>query len=82
MVMLSEVIDLSKPIYIVYNEFDLQKHVNEMRIAHPDWTEPQLRNSRYWQEASRSGLKKRVKEFLSIIDHKPDLIVDGENIWA
>jgi hypothetical protein len=80
MVMLSDVIDFDKPIYIVYNEFNLDKHVMEMRTNHPDWTEPQLRNSRYWQEASRSALRKRIKEFLSLITPKPDLIVDGENM--
>lgn len=56
--MFDQVYDLTKPIYLIINEFNLLEHVENMRKIHPDWSSYQLYNSRYWQGKSISINKK------------------------
>lgn len=84
--MIDTFIDPSKPIYIVYVEFDLETHVEKMRIKHPKWTERQLRNVLYWQGAQRAKLRRKVAEAIEItgiespISCMPELY--GVNVYA
>ena len=56
--MFDQVYDLTKPIYLIINEFNLLEHVENMKKIHPDWSSYQLYNSRYWQGKSISINKK------------------------
>ena len=64
---ITDIFDIEKNMYIVHSEFDLEKHVNKMKIKHPDWTERQLRNCLYWQGTSRKQLKKRVEKAMLLL---------------
>jgi len=57
---LRDVIDVTRPLYFVYSEFDLARHIATMRWRHPEWSERQLRNVLYWQGTSRRQLRERV----------------------
>lgn len=61
-------IDLEKPIYIIYSEFDLESHVKNMKLKHPNWTKRQCKNVLYWQESSRKQLRKRIEWCNNVID--------------
>jgi len=56
--MFDQVYDITKSIYLIINEFNLLEHVNNMKKTHPDWSNYQLYNSRYWQGKSISVNKK------------------------
>lgn len=58
------VYDLAQPVYAVINEFDLGRHVVNMRAAHPKWSDRQLRCVLYWQGTARAALKQKVIEAL------------------
>ena len=57
-----DVIDLSKPVFAVYNVFDLGAHVAKMKLKHPGWSVRQLRNCLYWQGGARKRLRELVRE--------------------
>ena len=52
--------DLSKPLYFVHSEFNLEAHAKRMKDKHPEWSERQCRCVLYWQGTSRKQLRKRV----------------------
>lgn len=60
-----DVVDLSEPVYAVCNAFDFAAHVAKMRVAHPTWTERQLRNCLYWQGTARKAWRAEIKSFLA-----------------
>jgi len=55
-----ELINLDKPIYAVWNRFDLGAHVEKMCEKHPDWSERQLYCCLWWQPKARKQLKLRI----------------------
>lgn len=46
--------------YLIYAEFNFKEYIEKRREEHPEWSEKQLKNSRYWQNSVKSILKKRV----------------------
>lgn len=58
---LADFIDLSKPLYLVWSEFDLKRHVEKMKRKHPGWSDRQCRCVLYWQSQSRKQLKERTQ---------------------
>ena len=56
--------DLSNPVYVIWNKFDLGAHVEKLRSKYPDWSEHQLSCCLYWQPKARGVLKENIKEFL------------------
>ena len=56
--MFDQVYDVNKPVYLIINEFNLLEHTNNMKKIHPDWSNYQLYNSRYWQGKIISTNKK------------------------
>lgn len=58
----TDVFNLSRPLYMVFSEFDLAAHMKLMQERHPHWTERQLRNVLYWQKRSKSQMKARAKK--------------------
>ena len=59
--LIDDVLDLTKPIYAAAIEFDLKGFEERMRRLHPDWSEKQLRNPRYWQGTARRKLKDKIE---------------------
>lgn len=64
---ITEVLDLKKPVYLVFSEFDLAAHVEVMRAKHFDWTDRQLRNVLYWQRRSKKQAMIRAVEIARIV---------------
>lgn len=48
-----EILDLKKPVYVIYTEFDIDKHAEDLRKKHPDWSERQIYCCLYWQPKAR-----------------------------
>jgi len=61
---LNKVFDLTTPVYVVYNRFNLGDHVTNMINKHPDWSEAQLKCVLYWQSKARKELKNKVNIYL------------------
>lgn len=79
------IFDLSKPVYIVFSEFDLEKHVKHMKEKHPNWSDRQLRNVLYWQNRSRKQLRVRVIVAMNLLKTTASTFVpeaNGVNVYA
>lgn len=81
----TDVFDLSCPLFMVFSEFDLQQHVEIMRQRHPHWSEAQLRNILYWQKTSKKQMKARAKRARIIlgttqVHHFPEAL--GVNMYV
>ncbi len=61
--LLANILDLRKPIYVIYNRFPFGAHVAKMRAVHPEWSKRQVECCLYWQGTARKQLKARVREF-------------------
>ncbi len=57
---ITKILDITKPMYLVFSTFDLAAHMRKMHRRHPKWTERQLRNVYYWQNTSRAQLRQRM----------------------
>ena len=57
------VLDLSQPIYAIYNAFDFATHTAKMRAKHPDWSQRQVECCLYWQGTARKTLRSLFIEF-------------------
>jgi predicted metal-binding protein len=55
--------DLTKPVYIIWNEFDLGTHVSNLISKYPQWSEHQLKCCLYWQPKARRYLFEEIKKF-------------------
>ncbi len=58
---ITKIMDLRRPVYIAFSEFNLFAHISKMRAKFPKWTERQLRNVLYWQGTSRKQMRERAK---------------------
>ena len=56
-----DIVDMQKPIYCIWNKFDLGRHIEKMRVAHPKWSKYQLRCCLYWQGTARKQLRKSIE---------------------
>lgn len=80
------VFDMSKPIYAIYNVFNLGEHVEKMWAKHPGWTDRQLRCVLYWQGTARKRLREKIGEFMlahpevDIVETCPEAM--GVNVTA
>lgn len=84
---IDEFIDTSKPMYIVYNEFDLEAFSKSLKARHPDWSDRQTRCVLYWQKGAKKSLREKVKCAVNAITPKPDFIESspeefGVNLYA
>lgn len=61
--MFDQIYDISKDIFAIITVFDLAEHIKNKKIEHPDWTDFQLRNSRYWQGTDKRIHKIAIAEF-------------------
>lgn len=71
--LIRDVIDLAKPVFAIYNVFQLHEHVARMKEKHPTWSDRQLRNCLYWQPSARAVLKVETQTFLR--EHPTSIIV-------
>ena len=62
----------SSPIYIIWNVFLFGRHVQKMKLKHPEWSERQARCCLYWQGKARKQLVEEVKNFLLV---HPDMYI-------
>lgn len=69
---LEDFFDTKEPLYMIWNKFDIGKHIEKMRKKHPNWTDYQLKCVLYWQGTARVELKKEIEKFKK--DH-PDCVV-------
>ena len=63
--LLGKLVDLSAPVFCVYNAFDLAGLVARMRTRHPHWTDRQAKCCLYWQGTARKALRRKVEEFMA-----------------
>lgn len=59
-----DVFDMSKPMWMVMVEYDLQTHVEVMKERHPKWTERQLFNCLWWQPMVNKFLRDSTEKLL------------------
>lgn len=62
--LVTSILDMKKPLWLIWNVFPFGAHVQELRKKHPDWSERQLACCLYWQGKARKQLKSRVRRFL------------------
>lgn len=62
--LVTSILDMQKPVWLVWNIFGFGAHVGTLRKKHPDWSERQLANCLYWQGKARKQLRVRVAKFL------------------
>ena len=62
---ITEVLDLSKPTWVIWNVFDFGAHVRRMALAHPDWSDRQKACCLYWQPVARRALKFEIMLFVA-----------------
>ena len=60
---ITKIMDLDREVYLVHSHFDLEHHMNKMKLRHPQWTERQLRNVLYWQPKSKKEMRERAVDF-------------------
>lgn len=64
--LLSKVLDLAKPVWAIWVEFDLAKHRERMRQKHPNWSVRQLECCLYWQGTVEKDLRRKVTNFCTM----------------
>jgi hypothetical protein len=71
---INHVFDLSRPVSIIYNVYEVGKDAEQRRLHNPRLTTPGgWYNIRYWQDRARAELYAEAAKFL---DAHPDTIVD------
>ncbi len=63
--LVSDVLDSYKPVWAIWNIFDLAGHVERMRARHPGWTWRQLVCCLYWQPKARKALRGEIAMFMA-----------------
>jgi len=61
--LITELIDVGKPMYAVYNKFNIGSHAKRMREKHPEWSDRQVYCCLYWQPKARKQLKENILKF-------------------
>ncbi len=74
-IMVYRLLNLNKPVFAIYNKFDLGQHVRRMRLKHPEWTYYQCVCCLYWQHRARKQLREEIKKFL-LLKHRGLNIID------
>ena len=67
--LLGDVLDLSRPVYAIWNVFNLASHVARMRERHPEWSPRQLVCCLYWQGTARKNLKAEIDRARKMLPH-------------
>jgi len=62
---INHLINLDKHAWVVWNAFNMARHIKRMRKRHPDWSLRQLVCCLYWQGGARKALREEVYLFRS-----------------
>ncbi len=73
--LLGDILDLSRPVWAVYNKFQFGEHCARMRDKHPGWSERQVECCLYWQGRARKQLKDMVASFMTWIESSPLCVI-------
>jgi predicted metal-binding protein len=65
--LLTETLRLDRPVWVVWNRFDLAAHVERLREKHPGWSWRQLSCCLYWQGGARKKLNAEIKKMLTTL---------------
>jgi len=60
---IDQVLDLSKPVWVIWNVFPFGAHVEKLRAKYPHWSQRQLACCLYWQPRARKQLREVIREF-------------------
>lgn len=63
---LNKALDLAEPMWVVWVEFNLGNHREEMTKKHPNWTRRQLDCCLYWQGTVNKELRHKVCNFCTM----------------
>ena len=58
-----EILNLEKPVYVIWNIFDFGGHTSRMSEKHPEWSERQVDCCLYWQGTARKQLRSEIETF-------------------
>ena len=61
--LITNVLDFSSAIWVVWNRYDFGEHVERMRKLHSHWSDAQLRCCLYWQPKARQMLECEIEMF-------------------
>jgi len=56
-------VDLTRPLWLIVEEFDLRSHVARLLSTHENWSDRQARCVLYWQGGVKSRLRASAKQF-------------------
>ena len=62
--MVESFVDITKPLWLIVEPFDLSAHIAKMLKSHPDWSSRQARCVLYWQGGVNRRLEKACQEFV------------------
>lgn len=62
--MIGDLLDLRRPVWVIWNDFAFGAHVERMRRKHPERSERQLACCLYWQGSARKQLEAEIARFL------------------
>jgi len=65
--LLDEIIDLSKPVWAIWIEFDLERQRTEMWAKHPKWSRRRAECCLYWQKGVLAELRHQVASFCTMM---------------
>ena len=71
---ISEIIDLGKEVYAIWNKYEFGVHVENMRKRHPDWSQRQLECCLYWQGSARKKLRSMIDLFVEKNPHHTHIL--------
>ena len=60
---IKDILNLKKPVYIIWNKFHLADHIARMKDLHPFWSWRQLVCCLYWQQGARKQLEREIVDF-------------------
>lgn len=75
---ISDILDLTKPMFLVFSEFNLKQHILNMKRKHPDWTDKQCKNVLYWQRISKKQMIDRAMRACKLTNSNK-IITKGES---
>lgn len=61
--LLDKIIDFDKDIYLIYTDFNINKHAKRMEKLHPGWSERQIYCCLYWQPMARKLHKEEIEKY-------------------
>jgi len=73
--LITDLLDLNKPVFAIWNCFDFAGHCKQMRQKHPDWSKRQIECCLYWQPKARKQLHFEIKKFFA--DNKGFAIINN-----